>query len=369
MGVIRHADAGYDERARGRGRARRARADGRRLMPCTADRRDRASGAARARSRDRAGGARDRAGPAPDRRHDRDQAGRQRRRARRATRSASRCGSRSPRSCSRTRAIRTSRRSRSRVFVNPVIEPLDDEVVLINEGCLSVPGPARRACCATSTSGCAISTATAPSTMRSAAGSPPEPSSTRSTTSTGPLPRPRRPADAEHLGAVRPQRFRARGEFETQRARALVETGGRLYDRVPVRARVARRRAGRGRRPGRGRGRADRRRSTPASPSRPPSATRLAGLTLPGLRQRALTRLSPGAARAHPARARELLDLARARCTRSPPGSIPTPTSASRARPSPRWRSPGSPRSASSTTSTTTATARRTTTRTRWAGR
>ena len=35
------------------------------------------------------------------------------------------------------------------VFVNPVIEPLDDELVEINEGCLSVPEPARRASTAT----------------------------------------------------------------------------------------------------------------------------------------------------------------------------------------------------------------------------
>ena len=55
------------------------------------------------------------------------------------------------------------------VIVNPVIEPLDDEPVDINEGCLSVPdlrgdGPRYVTC------GCATSTATAASTTRCGAG-------------------------------------------------------------------------------------------------------------------------------------------------------------------------------------------------------
>ena len=56
------------------------------------------------------------------------------------------------------------------MIVNPVIEPLDDELVEINEGCLSVPdlrGERRRA---TSASACATSTATAPRTTRSRRG-------------------------------------------------------------------------------------------------------------------------------------------------------------------------------------------------------
>ena len=55
------------------------------------------------------------------------------------------------------------------VFVNPVLEPLDDELVAINEGCLSRAGPARRRSTATSPSGSATSTGTGSSTMRSSA--------------------------------------------------------------------------------------------------------------------------------------------------------------------------------------------------------
>ena len=52
------------------------------------------------------------------------------------------------------------------VVVNPVIEPLDDEVVEINEGCLSVPNLRGERARATSPCGCATSTATASSTTR-----------------------------------------------------------------------------------------------------------------------------------------------------------------------------------------------------------
>ena len=38
-----------------------------------------------------------------------------------------------------TRATRTSRAIPLTVVVNPIIEPIDDELVEINEGCLSVP--------------------------------------------------------------------------------------------------------------------------------------------------------------------------------------------------------------------------------------
>jgi peptide deformylase len=48
------------------------------------------------------------------------------------------------------------------VVINPVIEPLDDELVEINEGCLSVPRSA-----VTSTSRCAGSTVTVSLTTRS----------------------------------------------------------------------------------------------------------------------------------------------------------------------------------------------------------
>ena len=51
------------------------------------------------------------------------------------------------------------------VMVNPSIEPVDDETVEINEGCLSVPD-LRGTCRATSPSGSATSTARARSTRR-----------------------------------------------------------------------------------------------------------------------------------------------------------------------------------------------------------
>ena len=113
MGVIRHADAGYEralEVAAERG-VRVPMAD-----PTTGDGppivelgdpvlRERAREVTRR-------GARIAGGPGADRRHDRDQARRERGRARRAAGRRAGCGSRSPRSSRTTRAIRTSRRSR-----------------------------------------------------------------------------------------------------------------------------------------------------------------------------------------------------------------------------------------------------------------
>ena len=77
--------------------------------------------------------------------------------------------------------------------------------------------------------------------------------------------------------------------------------------------------------------RADRRSTTariagrrrPAS-TRRPATCRLPGLTLPGLRQRALARLPPGAARAHPRPAAARSGPGASGCTPSPPGSTPT---------------------------------------------
>ena len=60
----------------------------------------------------------------------------------------------------------------------------------------------------------------------------------------------------------------------------------------------------------------------------PGDATAAARRRAARLRQRALPRLPPGAARPHPRRRRHVLDLAGARCTPSPPGSTPTPTCA-----------------------------------------
>ena len=78
-------------------------------------------------------------------------------------------------------------------------------------------------------------------------------------------------------------------------------------------------------------------------------------------------RLPPGAAGADPARAGDVLDLARADVRRRRAARPRTPTSRWPARRTARWSRPGSPRWASSTTCTTSPTGRRTTTRTRWA--
>ena len=146
---------------------------------------------------------------------------------------------------------------------------------------------------------------------------------------------------------------------------------GERPDGVPPRAGVGRRRRPR-RRAGRDRGRpvhlgrarrrqADRRDATPESA--------LPGLTIPGPRELPQPRLPPGAARAHPARARDVLDLARADVRRRRAarpglllraGPVDLPRDGRR-RDHRAW--------ASSTTCTTSPTARRTTTRTRWATR
>ena len=128
-------------RARGRRRARRADPDAR---STTRDRpRDRRRSAIRCCASERARSSAEELaiGPSPaaDRRHDRDDARRQRRRASPPTRSARRVRIAvvevepdNPRYPYKPPIPLT-------VVVNPVIEPLDDELVEINEGCLSVP--------------------------------------------------------------------------------------------------------------------------------------------------------------------------------------------------------------------------------------
>ena len=71
---------------------------------------------------------------------------------------------------------------------------------------------------------------------------------------------------------------------------------------------------------------------------------RLPGLVLPGLRQRPLPRLPPGAARAHPRRRRHVLDLARADVRRRRAARPRHATSRWPAPSTPRWRWPASPR-------------------------
>ena len=95
-------------------------------------------------------------------------------------------------------------------------------------------------------------------------------------------------------------------------------------------------------------------RSSAGSRRRPPGADAPRRPHAARVRERALARLPPGAARARPARARELLDLARGHVRGRRAARPGRATSASPGRRSPRWRSPASPRSASSTTCTTT---------------
>ena len=126
-------------------------------------------------------------------------------------------------------------------------------------------------------------------------------------------------------------------------ALAAVLANGWPDDDLLVRARLAARRRRR-RRAGRA-STADG--ITAVDRGRPPPAgdARLPGVVLPGLRQRPLPRLPPGAARPHPRRRRHVLDLARADVRASParldPDSLPARWPA---RCTPRWRWPGSPR-------------------------
>ena len=91
------------------------------------------------------------------------------------------------------------------------------------------------------------------------------------------------------------------------------------------------------------------RRASAAPPDARPAAR--ADPARPG--QRALARVPPGPARAHPRRPGQLLDLAGADVRASPAGSTRTATSRWPGPSTPRWRWPASPASASSTTCTT----------------
>ena len=157
-----------------------------------------------------------------------------------------------------------------------------------------------------------------------------------------------------------------RGSVPTRRRSSNDSPADVVADRLPLRAGVARRRAGRARR--------RRRRSTatastpwrPASPSPPAGAVRLRRADRPRLRQRPQPRLPPRPARADAGRDRLVLDVAAADVRRRRPARPGLATSVSPGRRTPRWRWPGSPSSASSTTSTTAPAGRRTPHRTRW---
>ena len=189
-----------------------------------------------------------------DRRHDRDDARRQRRGHRRQP--------------GRRAGAHRDRRGRGRQPALPVqaADPAHrrrqpgDRAARRRGGRRSTRAASRCRTCAarcrvTCTSGCATSTATASSTTRCrrgltrrdlpARGRPPR---------RDPVRRPRRPAHAHHLGAVRARHDR--DAFD--RAHHRVRGAGRLLTAYLVRAGLARRRPRRGRRAGRGRGRPDR---------------------------------------------------------------------------------------------------------------
>ena len=240
-----------------------------------------------------------------------------------ANQSASRCGSRSSRSSGGNPRYPYKPPIPLTVIVNPVIEPLDDEVVEINEGCLSVPdlrGEVTRH----------VDVAAAlprPRRRRARRGQARAhrraPSSTRSTTSTA----------CCSSTASDPRTFTTWEQFERYHRDAFVERitrarrAGRLVTRLLVRARLARRRRGRGRRAGRGRGRADRRgragRERAAGGRRAARRAHAARAC-----QRALARLPPRAARAHAGRAAARSGPGASRCTRSRRRSTPTATCA-----------------------------------------
>ena len=250
------------------------------------------------------------------------------------------------------------------VIVNPVIEPLDEEIAQINEGCLSVPnlrGEVPRH---------------VNIRLRYLDRDGAEHDEVRRGLTAGTfqheldhldgalfVDRVSDPAHAHHLGAVRalpPGRVRG--------ARAQARGAGRARDDLLVRAGMAgRARRGGGRRGG-GRGRPDHggvRRGAGAARGRAESR----GPHAAGPRQRAFARVPARAARPHPARKRLLLDLARADVRAGRAARSRALSGASRARHTPRWRSPASRPSASSTTCTTVPTARPTATGTRWAAR
>ena len=253
------------------------------------------------------------------------------------------------------------------VFVNPVIEPLDDELVE-----RSTRAASRSRTCAATLSRHVQRPGPLPRPRRRRArrgqarphrrhlparGRPPRRDA---------LPRPRRrPAHVHDLGAVRalpPRRLR-RADHRVRRAgRVVSATYWCELAWLGGEARGARRR-------GRGRRRADRVASSAAGRSaRRRRAARRADAPRP--RQRPLARLPPRAARPRrrPGAAsfwtwrEQMYELAAAPRPRHLPARSP-------GRRSPRWRSPGSRRSASSTTSTTTPAASRTRTRTRSARR
>ena len=249
------------------------------------------------------------------------------------------------------------------VVVNPIIEPIDDELVEINEGCLSVPnlrGSVMRHVNvrvryldrdggATRRDQARVDRRHVPARVRSPR--------RRAVPRSG-----RRPAHLHDVGAVRavpPRRVR-RADHRVRGQSRLVTTywcelawlgdpAGKVEHDVGITV--------------------ERDRITAVSVGGQPAAGRPSPCRADACRAWRTPTATPFivpcavAPTASPARS----GRGATGCTRSPIASIPTRTASWPRRRSPRWCWPASPASASSTTSTTTAVERRTRSRTRWA--
>ena len=152
------------------------------------------------------------------------------------SRSTSRSGSARSR-CATTRATRTSRTIPLTILVNPVLTPVGDEMFDNNEGCLSVPEPARRGEAPRRTCASRRGTARATRSTRSSTGSRPAPSSTRSITSTArsssTASDPTHVRDVDRVRAP-PQGGVRRAGAAARRARRLVAVGRDQFKNLSV---------------------------------------------------------------------------------------------------------------------------------------
>ncbi len=204
------------------------------------------------------------------------------------------------------------------VFVNPVIEPLDDELVDDQRGLPLGPRTCAARSRATLRSASATSTATGV-----------EHEEVKRGLTAGTFQH-----EVDHLDGVLfldrvdPRTLTTWEQFERFHREEFVRPGrassssGSDRDRATGASSPGSAATGPSRGvAGRGRGRADRLGRGRRAWRPPAGATRLDGLTLPGARQRALARLSPGAARVAPSAAAAASGPGARTCTRSPPGS------------------------------------------------
>ena len=166
------------------------------------------------------------------------------------------------------------------IVVNPIIEPLDDEVVEINEGCLSVPNLRGTVSRHVNVRVRYLDRdGNAHDEIKRGPDGGHVPARVRSPRRHA-VPRPRhRPDDVHHVGPVRalpPRRIHRTDHRVRPARRELIARDG-----LPLRARLAGRRPSQRRCADRGRRRSHRHRSRPTLRC-PPTRRRLAGLTLPG---------------------------------------------------------------------------------------